>query len=136
MDPLGFALENFDAIGAWRTRNEAGGPIDASEILPDGTHLNGMSSLREYLFARREAFAATVAEKLLMYALGRGLEYYDYPAVRKIVREAAPGDYRWSSIIMGVVTSTPFQMRPAERSGEQGAPASEASRSGARGPRD
>jgi hypothetical protein len=122
MDPLGFALENFDAIGAWRTTNEAGGAIDAAETLPDGTRLNGIGSLRQYLLGRRDAFAGTVTEKLLMYALGRGLEYYDFPAVRKIARDAASRNYRWSSIITGVVTSTPFQMRQAERRGAEGPP--------------
>jgi len=113
MDPLGFALENFDAIGGWRD-TEAGTPIDASGVLPDGTRFEGASGLREILLSRREEFVRNVTEKLLTYALGRGIEYYDAPSVRSIMREAAPGDYRWSSLIVGIVKSTPFQMRRSE----------------------
>ncbi|HWP85032.1 MAG TPA: DUF1592 domain-containing protein [Terriglobia bacterium] len=112
MDPLGFALENFDAIGRWRTASGAGNtPIDASGELPDGTKFQGPAELRALLLRRQEEFLRTFTEKLLTYALGRGVEYYDKPAVRKIVREAAPNDYRWSSMILGVVKSAPFQMR-------------------------
>jgi Protein of unknown function (DUF1592)/Protein of unknown function (DUF1588)/Protein of unknown function (DUF1585)/Protein of unknown function (DUF1587)/Protein of unknown function (DUF1595)/Planctomycete cytochrome C len=110
MDPFGFTLENFDGIGKWRTTNEDQTPIDASGTLPDGTVLNGIASLEKYLLERRHQFAMAVTEKLLTYALGRGLEYYDLPAVRKIVRHAAANDYRWSSIIDGIVKSVPFQM--------------------------
>jgi hypothetical protein len=110
MDPLGFALENFDALGKWRT-SEGGTPIDPSGQLPDGTQFQGPAELRKILLSRREQFVTTVTEKLLTYALGRGLEHYDQPVVRKIVREAAPNGYRWSSLIVGVVSSTPFQMR-------------------------
>jgi hypothetical protein len=110
MDPLGFALENFDALGKWRT-SEGGTPIDPSGQLPDGTRFQGPAELRKILLSRREQFITTVTEKLLTYALGRGLEHYDQPVVRKIVREAAPNGYRWSSLIVGVVSSTPFQMR-------------------------
>ena len=113
MDPLGFALENFDAIGGWRA-TEAGRPIDSSGVLPDGTQFEGASGLREVLLSRREEFVRNVTEKLLTYALGRGTEYYDAPAVRSIMREAAPSDYRWSSLIVGIVKSTPFQMRRSE----------------------
>jgi hypothetical protein len=109
MDPFGLALENFDAIGRWRT-TEAGTPIDASATLPDGVVLQGPTSLRQVLASRREEFVAAVAQKLLTYALGRGVEYYDSPAIRAIVREAAP-DYRWSAIVLGIAKSTPFQMR-------------------------
>ncbi|HWP86208.1 MAG TPA: DUF1588 domain-containing protein, partial [Terriglobia bacterium] len=112
MDPLGFALENFDATGKWRWR-DANGPIDASGILPDGTRFAGPAELRHLLLQRSDQFVTTVAEKLLTYALGRGLEYYDAPAVRSIVREAASHDYRWSALIVGIVRSTPFQMRRA-----------------------
>ncbi len=110
MDPLGFALENFDALGKWRT---AEGPttIDPSGVLPDGTRFQGPAELRKILSSHPEQFVGTVTEKLLTYALGRGVEYYDEPVIRRIVREAAPGEYRWSSIIMGIVNSTPFQMR-------------------------
>src|SRR5262249_29522697 len=114
MDPLGFALETFDAIGRSRTRGEAGAPIDASAVLPSGDTFEGPGGLRSALLAHREQFAATVTEKLLAYALGRGLEYFDRPAVRKIVRESASSDYRWSCIIKGIVTSTPFLMRRAQ----------------------
>ena len=113
MDPMGFALENFDAIGRWRA-TEAGIPIDASGVLPDGTQFEGASGLREVLLSRRQEFVRNVTEKLLTYALGRGTEYYDAPAVRSIMREAAPSDYRWSSLIVGIVKSTPFQMRRSE----------------------
>jgi mono/diheme cytochrome c family protein len=109
MDPLGFALDNFDAIGKWRD-TEDGVPIDASASMPDGTKLDGAAGLRRLLLSRREQFVDTVTEKLLTYALGRELEYYDMPAVRKITREAASADYRWSSIILGIVRSVPFQM--------------------------
>ena len=111
MDPLGFALENFDGIGRWRTTSEANTPIDASGMLPDGTRFQGPVGLREILLDRREQFVTTVTERLLTYALGRGVEYYDAPAIRRIRREAAPNDYRWSSLISGIVKSTPFQMR-------------------------
>ena len=116
MDPLGFALENFDGIGGWRTTSEANTPIDASGVLPDGTRFEGPVGLRELLVSRRQQFVTTVTERLLTYALGRGVENYDAPAVRKIVQEAAPSDYRWSSIIMGIVRSVPFQMRRSPES--------------------
>ena len=114
MDPLGFGLEHFDAIGRRRAAGEAGGPIDASGVLPDGTAFRGLAGLREVLLDRREQFVRTVAEKLTTYALGRGLEHYDMPAVRRIVRDAAADDYRWSSLVLGIVRSLPFQMRRSE----------------------
>ena len=110
MDPLGFALENFDAIGKWRD-TEVGVPIDTSGVLPDGTPFQGPAGLRTVLLSRRQDFVLNVTEKLLTYALGRGVEYYDAPAIRKIMQEAAPSDSRWSSLILGIVKSTPFQMR-------------------------
>src|SRR5262245_32590050 len=110
MDPLGFALENFDATGAWRTR-EAGVPLDASGQLADGTKVDGVVALRNALLARSDVFVRTLTEKLMTYALGRGLQYYDMPVVRDIVRKAERQDYRFSGIIMGVVTSPAFQMR-------------------------
>ena len=113
MDPLGFALENFDAVGKWRAM-DADTLIDASGRLPDGTMFDGLPELRDVLYARRGEFVATVTEKLLTYALGRGVEYYDRPAIRAIVREAASSDYRWSSLILGVARSLPFQMRRSE----------------------
>jgi mono/diheme cytochrome c family protein len=114
MDPLGFALENFDGVGKWRDVGEGGGRIDASSALANGTKFQGLSGLREVLLARREQFVRTVTEKLLTYALGREVEYYDLPVIRRIAREAAPDDYRWSSIVLGIVKSTPFQMRLSE----------------------
>ena len=112
MDPLGFALENFDAIGKWRsTSGAANTPVDASGVLPDGTKFNGPAELRRVLLSRSGQFANTVTEKLLTYALGRGIDYYDAPAIRNILRGAAPAEYRWSSLIMGIVKSDPFQMR-------------------------
>jgi hypothetical protein len=111
MDPLGFALENFNGIGKWRT-SDAGAPIDASGSLPDGTTFNGPAEFRRALLQRREAFVHTVTEKLLTYALGRGLQYFDMPAVRQVIRESAP-DYRWSSLILGIAKSVPFQMKTA-----------------------
>ena len=113
MDPLGFALENFDAIGTWRADSEAGLPIDASATMPSGAAFEGPAGLRRVLLSRGEDFAATVTDKLLAYALGRGLEYTDRPAVRRILRAAAADDYRWSSIMLGIVKSTPFQWRRA-----------------------
>jgi mono/diheme cytochrome c family protein len=113
MDPLGFALEHFDAVGMWR-ETEADTPIDDSGVLPDGTAFDGLPALRDVLFERRGEFVATVTEKLLTYALGRGVEYYDQPAIRAIVREAEPDDYRWSSLILAMVRSQPFQMRRSE----------------------
>ena len=114
MDPLGFALENFDAIGQWRT-TEAKTPIDASGVLPDGTKFQGPAELREILLSRHEEFVHTLTEKLFTYALGRAVEYYDIPVIRKITREAAPSDYRWSSLVGGIVSSPPFQMRRSQQ---------------------
>ena len=110
MDPIGFALENFDAVGQWRN-TEGGATIDASGTLPDGTQFEGPAGLRKVLLSRPEQFVQTATEKLFTYALGRELEYDDSPALRKILREAAPGGYRWSSLILGIIKSTPFQMR-------------------------
>jgi hypothetical protein len=114
MDPLGFALENFDPIGKWRTTSEAGTPIDANAVYSDGTPIDGLAGLRGFVLQHQEDFARTVVEKLLTYALGRGLESDDMPAVRAITRLAATEDYRWSAIVLGVVRSVPFQMRRAE----------------------
>ncbi|HTB17627.1 MAG TPA: DUF1592 domain-containing protein, partial [Bryobacteraceae bacterium] len=114
MDSIGFAMENFDAVGAWRT-HEPGGLIDATGELSDGTKVNGVVTLRNALVSRPELFAGTVTEKLLVYALGRGLDYRDMPAVRTILRDASRDNYRFSSLILGVVHSTPFQMRTTPR---------------------
>jgi hypothetical protein len=112
MDPLGFALENFDAIGEWRAVDrDAGTVIDPSARLVDGTEVLGPDGLREALLARPEQFVQTFTEKLMTYALGRTVEYYDMPTVRRIVRDAAREDYRFSAIVMGIVRSGAFQMR-------------------------
>ncbi|MBF8305705.1 MAG: hypothetical protein HW398_893 [Acidobacteria bacterium] len=110
MDPLGFALENFDAIGKWRT-TDANLPINASGALPGGAQFEGPAGLRKLLVDKDDEFVTTLTEKLLTFAMGRGVEYYDQPAVRRIVRAAAPSGYRWSSLMVGIVKSTPFQMR-------------------------
>ena len=110
MDPLGFALENFDAVGRYRTEAD-GIPIDASTVFTDGTTIDGIEGVRGFLLAHREDFVKSLTGRLLTFALGRRVEYSDHPAIRKILREAADTDYRWSSIILGIVNSTPFQMR-------------------------
>jgi hypothetical protein len=112
MDPIGFSLENFDAIGRWRTV-EDGLPIDSTGGLPDGTEFDGIAGLEDGLLKRPDLFVNTLTEKLLTFALGRGVETYDAPAVRKIVRDAKANDYRFSSIVVGIVNSTPFTMRKA-----------------------
>jgi hypothetical protein len=108
IDPLGFALENFDVIGGWRTVDESGKPVDASGSTVSGAKIEGLPGLRALLLGQPGQFPRTVTEKLLSYALGRRLEYYDQPAVRQIVREAAAHEYRWSSIILGIVESPTF----------------------------
>jgi len=108
IDSLGFALENFDVIGAWRIVDESGRPVDAGGTTVSGARVEGLSGLRALLMKQRDQFPLTVTEKLLAYALGRRLEYYDRPTVRKIVREAAANDYPWSSIILGIVRSHAF----------------------------
>jgi hypothetical protein len=115
MDSIGFAMENFDAVGAWRTR-DAGQPIDATGVLADGTKVDGVVTLRNALVSRPELFAGTLTRKLLIYALGRGLDYRDMPTVRAILRDAGRDDYRFSAIVLGVVHSTPFRMRSAANS--------------------
>jgi hypothetical protein len=111
IDPLGFSLENFDVIGGWRTIDEAGKPVDASGTTANGEKIDGLSGLRSVLLAQPDQFPRTVTEKLMAYALGRRLEYYDEPTVRKIVHEAASKQYRWSSLILGIVESPAFLMR-------------------------
>ena len=110
MDPIGFALENYDAVGRWRI-TDANTPIDASGTLFDGTSFRGVAELQAAILRRPELFVSTLTEKLLTFATGRGVDYYDAPAVRRIVRESAAQDYRFSSLIMGIVNSTPFRMR-------------------------
>jgi hypothetical protein len=114
LDPLGFALENFDAVGHWRTVSESGDKIDASGVLADGTKVNGVADLRNALLSRPNVFAGTMTEKLLTYALGRGLEAYDMPAVRGVTRLAARNNYRFSSLVLGIVESPPFEMRRSQ----------------------
>jgi hypothetical protein len=113
MDPVGFALENFDAVGRWRDTEEDR-PVDATGGLPGGSRFEGVGGLERALLERPEVFAGTLTEKLLTFALGRGVETSDAPAVRKIVRDARAGDYRFSSLIVGIATSTPFRMRESE----------------------
>jgi hypothetical protein len=114
MDPIGFSMENFDALGKWRER-DAGTTIDASGVLPEGTRFEGIPGLRKMLLEHSDEYVATVAEKLLMYAVGRNLQYYDAPAVRETVRGAARDRYTLSSLVLGVVKSAPFQMREAQK---------------------
>jgi hypothetical protein len=111
MDPIGFALDNFDAVGRWRTVSESGASIDPSGIMPDGSKFDGVVGLRNAMLARPRQFVSTVTENLLTYSLGRSLEYYDQSAVRAIVKGAENDNFRFSSLILGIVKSTPFQMR-------------------------
>jgi mono/diheme cytochrome c family protein len=121
IDPVGFALENFDSVGIWRSTGADGAPLDTSGTLADGSKVNGPAALREAILSRPDAFATVVTEKMLTYALGRGLEPGDMPVVRRIEKKAAQNDYRLSAIVMGIVESVPFQMRtklePAESAG-------------------
>jgi hypothetical protein len=113
MDPVGFSLENYDAVGRWRAAEDTT-PIDATGGLPDGSKFNGVAGLQQGLLKRPEVFVGTLTEKLFTYALGRGVEYYDAPAVRGVVRDAQAKDFRFSSIILGIAGSTPFQMRRSQ----------------------
>ena len=113
IDPIGFALENFDVIGAWREFDEVGNPVDPSGNYPGGVEFAGFSDLRDWMLERGDRFAHNVTEKLMTYALGRRVEYYDQPVIRQIVREAASENYSWSSILLGVVKSAPFKMSRA-----------------------
>ena len=112
MDPIGFAMENFDAVGRWRER-DGEQPIDATGTFPEGTKFDGIPGLKKELLRQPEQFVGTVAERLLMYAVGRNLQYYDAPTVRTVMREAAPADYTLASLVLGIVKSRPFQMREA-----------------------
>jgi hypothetical protein len=111
IDPVGFALENFDAVGQWRDISREGLPIDAAGVLSDGTKVDGPSALRKALLSRPDVFTGTLTEKLLIYALGRGLEPIDMPVVRRVVRGAAAQSYAMQAILLGIVKSDPFQMR-------------------------
>jgi hypothetical protein len=108
IDPLGFALENFDVIGGWRTIDEAGKPVDNRSTTTSGKTVEGLTGLRALLLENPEQFPRTVTEKLMAYALGRRVEYYDRPSIRQIVRDAAPQNYSWSSLIVGIVKSPAF----------------------------
>jgi hypothetical protein len=117
-EPMGFAMENLDAVGKWRTE-DAGSPIDATAVTADGTPLEGVQSLRELTVRNSDLFAEAVTEKLLTYAIGRGLEYEDMPLLRSITRSAAEGDYRFSSLLMGVIRSPAFTMNTATGASEE-----------------
>jgi len=117
MDPIGFAMENFDGIGRWRDQ-DAGNPIDASGVFPGGEKFNGMAGLKAALLSHPEEFVSTITEKLMMYGLGRNVQYYDRPAIRAIIKQAAGNNYNFQSLIMGVVQSAPFQMRETPAAGE------------------
>jgi Protein of unknown function (DUF1588)/Protein of unknown function (DUF1585)/Protein of unknown function (DUF1592) len=119
MDPIGFGLENFDAIGRWRTQ-DGKFAIDASGTLPDGKHFNGPDELKGILLEKRDAFVQAVTEKMLIYALGRGLESYDRPTVKRIAAQVARDNYRISSLVLGVVNSLPFQARKGDRANDAG----------------
>jgi hypothetical protein len=127
-EPIGFALENFDAVGTWRTEDE-GTTIDPSGVLGDGTTLTGVASLRDLLVRYSDQYVRVVTEKMLTYALGRGVEYPDMPVVRSIVHGAAASNYSFSSLVLGIVKSAPFQMstkplhpaQPAVRPAQQAA---------------
>jgi uncharacterized protein DUF1592/uncharacterized protein DUF1588/uncharacterized protein DUF1585/uncharacterized protein DUF1595/uncharacterized protein DUF1587/cytochrome c len=121
MDPIGFAMENFDPVGRWRD-SDVGGPIDASGVFPDGQRFDGMAGLKAALLSHPEEFVSTVTEKLLMYGLGRNVQYFDQPAVRAIVRESARYNYTFASLVLGVVKSTPFRMRETQRAAEPKTP--------------
>ena len=107
-EPIGLGMENFDAIGSWRTQ-DGDSPIDPNGAMVDGTKITGIASLRDSLVSRSDQFARVVTEKMMTYAMGRGVEYQDMPTVRSIVRESAAGKYKFTSIVMGIVKSTPFQ---------------------------
>ncbi len=111
IDPIGFTLENFDVIGGWRTKDESGNPVDSIGQTVGGAKIEGLAGLRSFLLAEPQQFPRTLTEKLMAYALGRRIEYFDHPAVRQIVRDAAPTNYRWSSLILGIVKSPEFLMR-------------------------
>jgi hypothetical protein len=119
MDPIGFALENFDAVGRWRTEDDAGLSLDTSDVLTDGSTITGVVSLREALVKRPDVFVQTLTEKLLIYALGRGLTAQDMPIVRKVVRDAGQQQYRFIAVLDGIVGSAPFQMRLKAAGGSQ-----------------
>jgi hypothetical protein len=113
MDPLGFGLENFDPVGVWRD-HEGPLPVDAQGAMPDGRTFEGVAGLRQALLSKPELFVSALTEKLMIYALGRGLEPYDQAAVRAIVRKAAKTNYRFSSVVAAIIDSAPFRMRQSD----------------------
>jgi hypothetical protein len=115
IEPYGLALENFDAVGRWRTINENGEPVDASTVLVNGTKFEGPDGLRNIILANKDQFVQTATNRLLTYAVGRGLDYYDMPTIRKIVKASAPSNYNFSTLVVNVVKSMPFQMRKAPK---------------------
>jgi len=114
MDPIGLSMENFDAIGRWRTRGEDGSPVDAAGGLPNGATFESVTGLKHALLARSDRFVGAVTEKLLTFALGRGIEPYDGPALRAVVRSSRPDEYRFETVVLNIVKSTPFQMRSSQ----------------------
>ena len=114
IDPVGFALENFNAVGQWREFEVDGQPVDASGSIPGAVEFRGINGLENALLARPELFVGALTENLMTFALGRGVEYFDAPSIRKIVRNSKKDGYRFSSLILGIVESAPFQMRRAE----------------------
>src|SRR5581483_2120844 len=126
-DPVGFALENFNPVGQWRDTGAGGAPLDTAGVLADGSRVDGPVALRNVILSRPEAFVTALTERLMIYALGRGLEPADMPVIRRIVRTAARSDYRLSAIVTGIVESRPFQMRTKlEPAGEAGSVAAAA----------
>jgi hypothetical protein len=121
IDPVGFALENFNAVGQWRDFEVDGQPVDASGSIPGSGEFRGIDGLENALLARPELFVGALTENLMTFALGRGVDYFDAPAIRKIVRDSKKDEYRFASLILGIVESAPFQMRRAEMSENPGA---------------
>ena len=119
MDPIGFALENFDVVGAWRNQDRAGLDLDTRDVLMDGSSVDGVTGLRGVLVRRPDLFVQTLTEKLLVYAIGRGLTHEDMPIVRHIVRRAGQREYRLSALMEGIVLSAPFQMRLKATTGSE-----------------
>ena len=114
MDPIGLSTENFDAVGHWRVKSESGEAVDASGGLPDGSTFDGVIGLKQALLKKPELFVSTMTAKMMTYALGRGLDYYDEPAIRGILRDAKSSDYKFSSMVLGIINSTPFRMRRSQ----------------------
>jgi hypothetical protein len=123
IDPVGFSLENFNAVGQWRDLEVEDQPVDSSGAIPGDKEFKGIDGLEDALLRRPELFVSALTENLMTFALGRGVEYYDAPAIRKVVHDAEKDGYRFSSVIVGIVKSAPFQMRRAEATGVAAKPA-------------